>query len=136
MKNQFTRKFTAFILMMMSCIGFFLAGCASQEGLGPVSGIESYLKALANKDSAQLVNASCADWEEDALQELRTFDAVNVTLENLDCQEAGQDVNTGLVVCEGKIVANYGNEVLEINLKERTYQAVQEGGEWRMCGYR
>ena len=35
-----------------------------------------------------------------------------------------------------KIVANYGNEVLELDLSERSYQVVEEGGEWRMCGYR
>ena len=40
-----------------------------------------------------------------------------------------------LVGCTGTIVANYGNEVLEINLADQTYKAAFEGGEWRMCGY-
>jgi len=44
--------------------------------------------------------------------------------------------NSAIVACTGKIVANYGNEVLEIDLAAQKYQAVFEGGEWRMCGYR
>jgi len=40
------------------------------------------------------------------------------------------------VSCTGTITANYGNEVLEIDLSERTYQVVFEAGERRMCGCR
>ncbi len=70
------------------------------------------------------------------MTELESFTAVTVTLQDLACQESGKDGETRLIECSGKIVANYGNEVLEITLSERIYQAVYEAGEWRMCGYR
>jgi hypothetical protein len=113
-----------------------IAACASQGSTGASGAITTYIKSLVAKDANQLVNSSCSAWEANARQELRTFDAVTVTLQDLKCQEAGQDGETTLVSCSGKIVANYGNEVLEINLSDRDYQAITEGGEWRMCGYR
>ncbi len=135
MKNTTNRYFATFFIFVLSLAVFFLAGCSSQKSVGPVSGIENYLKALVEKDSVRLVNAACASWEENARLELRTFDAVEITLENLACTEKDQAGDFSLISCDGKIVANYGNEILEINLSERTYQAIEEGGEWRMCGY-
>ncbi len=79
---------------------------------------------------------SCAGWESQARTELESFSAVTVTIENPACQESGIDGELTLVSCTGKIVANYGNEVLEIDLADRTYLSANEGGEWRMCGYR
>jgi hypothetical protein len=61
---------------------------------------------------------------------------VTITLEELSCQEDQVIGEFTLVQCTGTIVANYGNEILEINLADQTYQAVFEGGEWRMCGYK
>jgi hypothetical protein len=57
-------------------------------------------------------------------------------LKDLDCQETGKDGDITLVRCSGKIEANYGNEILEIDLTRRAFQTVYEAGEWRMCGYR
>jgi hypothetical protein len=124
-------RYATFILLPL-----ILTACASQTASGAPAAIATYFQSLAAKDQNQLVNASCAAWETNALQELRTFDAVTITLEDLNCQESGVDGETTLVSCSGKIVANYGNEVLEINLADRGYQAIEEGGEWRMCGYR
>jgi hypothetical protein len=124
-------KITVLILYLL-----ILAACGGQNASSASSAIETYLKSLAAKDVNQLVNASCSAWETNARQELRTFDAVAITLQDLKCQEAGVEGETTLVSCSGKIVANYGNEVLEINLADRDYQAIQEGSEWRMCGYR
>ena len=33
------------------------------------------------------------------------------------------------------IIANYGAEDLEIDVAEQAYRTVQEGGQWRVCGY-
>lgn len=123
-------------LCMFGLICLLLSGCATQGASEAPAAIEAYFQALTSKDANALVNASCAAWEASALQEIRTFDAVAVTLEALQCQEAGKDGETSQVNCSGKIVANYGNEVLEIDLSDRGYLAVAEGGEWRMCGYR
>src|SRR3990172_6745025 len=112
-----------------------ITGCSNDSG-GPVSAIESYNKALVEGKADQLTTLSCSDWEADAQNELASFSAVKVSLEDMSCSESDKDGDTVLVSCTGKIIANYGNEVLEINLADRLYQVVQEGGEWRMCGYR
>lgn len=122
---------TALLLLVCSTI---LVGCSNQDSAD--RSIQTYLQALTSGDKNQLVLSSCASWEAQAITELESFSAVTVSLENVSCSESGQDGDIVLVSCSGKIVANYGNEVLEIDLAERTYQAVNEGGEWRMCGYR
>lgn len=111
-----------------------LAACSASSG--PADAVEAYLNALVSQDEARLSTLSCADWETSARSELASFTAVTVQLTELNCQENGQADNMTLVSCTGKIIANYGNEVLEIDLADRTYQAVSEGGDWRMCGYR
>lgn len=119
---------------------FFLliaAGCANSGSTSnAVGAIEAYNEALVAKNADQLSTLSCAAWEADAKNELDSFSAVTASLNDMKCEEAGKDGNTTLVACTGSITANYGNEVLTINLADRTYQAVYEGGEWRMCGYR
>ena len=64
---------------------------------------------------------------------------MNITLKNGKIEESLSDLKDGdytIVSCEGVIIANYGNEVLEINLADQNYLSIFEGGEWRMCGYR
>jgi len=89
-----------------------------------------------NKDENSLINFSCAAWEGEARSEFNSFSAVSVSLEDLECQEIDQDDEFTIISCQGKIIANYGNEVLEIHLEDQKYLSVLEGGEWRMCGYR
>lgn len=108
----------------------------SNGSTGPAAAIESYNHALVEGKADQLTTLSCSDWEADAHNELASFSAVKVSLEDMACSETSKDGETALVSCTGKIIANYGNEVLEINLADRLYQVVLEGGEWRMCGYR
>jgi len=112
-----------------------LWACSGDSG-GAAGAVESYNQALVEGSAESLATLSCAEWEADARNELASFAAVKVMLENMQCSETDQDGDTTLVSCTGKIIANYGNEVLEINLEDLTYQVVLEGGEWRMCGYR
>jgi hypothetical protein len=111
-----------------------LTSCTSSEDQAAAA-IEAYIQALVDKDSNRLSTLSCATWEAEAKIELDSFGAVTVTLEELSCQEDQVVGEFTRVQCSGKIVANYGDEVLEINLADQTYQAAFEGGEWRMCGY-
>lgn len=114
-----------------------LAGCSTGTSeAGAAEAVQAYHQALVSKDADRLANLSCADWEAQAKNELASFGAVEASLEDLSCQEAGEAEGYTLVNCSGVIRANYGAEVLEIDLSERTYQAAYEGGEWRMCGYR
>ena len=121
-------------VILITTITLTLTGCGKQENAADA--ILTYLDALSTRDENRLVLSSCSAWEAQAKTELESFSAVSVDLENASCSESGADGDITLVTCAGKIIANYGNEVLEIDLAERTYQAVYEGGEWRMCGYR
>ena len=135
-KINHTRFVSASLAIFIPLIALVLAGCSPASQPGPVDAIEAYQDALVAGDVEQLVNASCADWEAQARLELDSFTAVTTELVDRSCEEAGQDGDTTLVACTGIIKANYGAEVLEINLADRMVQAVYEGGEWRMCGYR
>jgi hypothetical protein len=126
------KKMSVFITLLP--ILFVLVGCSSDDGAAV--GVLSYFQALASKDANQLSQSSCGSWESQALTELESFGAVEVNLQDAACKNAGDEGDYTLVSCTGKIIANYGNEVLEINLADRIYLAANEGGDWRMCGYR
>ena len=125
-KNLF---FCAVLLLLTGCAG-------GGSGSGAAAAVERYFQMLVTGDENQLVDASCAAWEESARLEMESFTAVSVELVDMTCQEAGQEDDITLVTCRGTIVANYGNEVLEIDLSERTYEVITEAGELRLCGYR
>jgi hypothetical protein len=111
-----------------------LYGCSQPSGA--VAAVETYVKALVARDANALKNASCAQWESNAQVELDSFTAVSISLEGLSCQEAGKDGDATLVSCTGKIKASYNGENQELDLSNRTYRAIQESSEWRMCGYK
>jgi hypothetical protein len=120
------------ILKAFVLIGF-LAACSSNTGAPEA--VESYIQALAGKDVVGATGASCLDWEESAFAEASSFEAVEVEIEGLACQTVGAEDGFTLVGCEGLIIANYGGELQDIDLSLRTYMAIREGGEWKMCGY-
>lgn len=128
------RRAVLFCLPFLLC-GLLLSGC-SQSKDPSAQAAEAYLKALVAKDADQLSALSCAAWEPDALLELDSFQAVEATLEGLDCQKSGETEGQDDVQCQGKIVATYNQEKTEIDLSRRTYQVIEEGGDQRVCGYR
>ena len=112
----------------------FLAGCTASKN-GPAQAIEGYLQAIIAQDHTRITSFACASWEAQAQTEADAFAGVSAQLQGMACQVSGQDGSTTLVTCAGKIVASYNGENTDITLVGRTYKAVQEGGEWRMCGY-
>jgi hypothetical protein len=124
------------IVLVTILFSLALAACASGSGDAPVNAVENYLAALVAKDADRLSTLSCGEWEDDALLELDSFQAVTARLEGLACEQAGTDGATTLVHCQGNIVATYDGEDQELDLSVRTYQVVQEGGEWLVCGVR
>lgn len=124
------------VLLLSITLHLILAGCTGKQTGAAPDTAQAYIKALVSKDATQLTSLSCAAWEADAKTELDSFGAVTARLEDLSCKEAGKDGNYTLVACTGKIIANYNGEDQTINLADRTYQMSQEGGDWRMCGYR
>jgi hypothetical protein len=114
-----------------------LTACSSAGKMtDAAAAIEAYNQALVSNNANQLSDLSCKTWEADAKNELASFAAVTAQLENPNCQVSGKDGDYTLVSCSGKIVANYNGEDQEIDLSQRIYKAIQEDGQWRMCGYK
>lgn len=114
-----------------------LAACSGAETTGgdPGAAVERYLQALVDRDSTRMIAAACADWESGARLEHDAFAAVTLNLEDVACQQTDEQGDAAVVSCTGAIIANYGAEDLEIDIADRPYRVVREGGEWRMCGY-
>lgn len=126
------RKF----LLILFAANILLAACSSSNSDAPAKAVENYLNALVAKDAERLPTLVCGDWEDDALIELDSFQAVTASLENVSCNQTGTDGDTALVNCAGDIVASYNGEDQRLDLSVRTYQVVQEGGDWLVCGTR
>jgi hypothetical protein len=126
-----------FLIVLVTFISIlFLTACASKNSNAPAKAVDDYLQALVAKDANRLSTLSCGDWENDALLELDSFQAVNTRLEGVSCEQTGTDGDTALVLCKGKLIATYNNEDQDLDLSARTYQVVQQGGEWLVCGVR
>jgi hypothetical protein len=123
-------------MLLLASAGLLSACSSAGKVTDAASAIEAYNQALVSKDANQLSNLSCKAWEAEAENELASFAAVTAQVENANCKVSGQDGETTLVSCSGKIVANYNGENQEIDLGQRTYKAIQEDGQWRMCGYK
>ncbi len=125
------------VLLLIIIFSLFLAGCAGgNQEQAAAAAVQSYWQAMVERDLNKVVASSCAAWEAQARTEFNSFSAVTLKLDNVKCQAAGQAAgNTAQVTCSGAIIANYGAEDLTIDIADRTYRVVNEGGEWRMCGY-
>lgn len=128
------RTFSLILLSLLAVLTLSACGAGGEDA--PAQAVENYLNALVTKDADRLSTLSCAEWEEDALLELDSFQAVDTRLEGLACEQTGMDGETALVLCNGNIVATYNEEDQELDLSVRTYQVVEEGGEWLVCGTR
>ena len=116
---------------------FFLSACASSDNsTAPAKAVQEYLNTLVAKDANRLPTLVCSDWENDAFIELDSLQAVTARLDNAACTQTGTDGDTALVNCSGKLVATYNNEDQELDLSVRTYQVVQQNGDWLVCGTR
>ncbi|MCL4260832.1 MAG: hypothetical protein KJZ52_09425, partial [Anaerolineales bacterium] len=115
------------ILLALVAISFLLASCGPSNTDAPAKAVENYLDALVAKDAGRLPTLVCGDWEDDALIELDSFQAVTASLENVSCAQTGTDGDTTLVNCTGNIVATYNGEDQRLDLAVRTYQVVEEG---------
>ena len=124
------------ILLLAIIVALPLAACGTSNTDAPAKAVENYLNALVEKDADRLSTLVCGAWEEDALIEVDSFQAVTARLEDAACTQIGTDGETALVHCTGRIILSYDNEDQELDLSVRTYQVTQEGGDWLVCGVR
>ncbi|HSK66962.1 MAG TPA: hypothetical protein VK888_08535 [Anaerolineales bacterium] len=125
-----------FLILSMSMLAAIVLSACSSNSDAPARAVEGYFNTLVAKDADRLPSLVCGDWEDDALIELDSFQAVEARLEAMACQQTGSDGETALVDCTGSIIATYNDEDQELDLSVRTYQVVQEGGDWLVCGTR
>ena len=123
------------LLIPVLSLVIIISACTAETSNPAPSAVIGYLEALVAKDENGMINYSCAAWEEQARLEFNSFAAVEANLESPNCQVAGEGEGYTPVSCTGKIIANYGAEDLEIDLADRVYKILEEGGEWRICGY-
>jgi hypothetical protein len=114
-------------------LSFSIGACAVKST--PADAVESYLDAIVEKDVVRASNLSCLAWEEDAYAEASSFETVEVRLEGVECKVVADQGDYQRVNCVGEIIANYGGEDQDIPLEDREFFVIEEGGEWRMCGY-
>src|SRR5512145_282653 len=127
---------TLVVILITIFANVLLTACSSSNSDAPAKAVEDYLNTLVARDADRLPSLVCGDWEEQALIELDSFQAVTPRLEDVTCTQSGTDGDTSLVNCSGKIIATYNDEDQEIDLSGITYQVVQQGGDWLVCGTR
>jgi hypothetical protein len=124
------------LLILILLFAGLLSACGGGAKEASAQTVEAYLQALVAGDADRLSTLSCKDWESQAVMELDSFQGVSASLDGLSCTQSSLDGDTALVTCEGDILATYNNEQQKLPVSGRTYQVRQEGGEWRVCGYR
>lgn len=124
------------IIVSMLALSIILSACGSSASGGAAPAVEGYITALAAKDEANLISNSCADWEDDALIELDSFALVEVTVDGMSCSESGTDGELTLVDCTGMLNMSYNGEPQTLDLADRTYEVIEQDGNWLVCGVR
>ena len=130
------RKILSFLILVLIA-NLLLTACASTSNSdAPAKAVEDYWNVIVEKDAERLPTLVCGAWEEDALTALDALQAVSARLEDVACSQTGTDGTTALVNCTGKMVLTYNTEDQEIDLSLSTYEVVEEGGDWLVCGTR
>ncbi len=126
------KRYILIVIVLM----IIMSACSTGAGKKSeaVSALEAYQTAFAAKDADQVSVLSCSDWEDQALLELDSFQAVDTKLEGLSCSETGTDGDATLVLCQGKILTTYGEEQREFDLSTRTFRMLLQNNEWLVCG--
>jgi len=126
----------ALLVILLSMLVLPLTACSGKSA-DPASKVaEDYLNALVAKDSTKLSALSCASWESSALLELDSLQAVKTRLDGVSCKTSGTTGGTAQVNCQGRILATYNGEDQALDISARTYQVVQQGGNYLVCGYK
>jgi len=123
-------------MIVASGLSAALAACSGAPVGDPAGRVEAYLRARVEGDANRMIALSCAAWEPNARLEATSIQGRSPALESLVCSTSATEGDTAFVSCVGRIVTSYDGERREFDLAERQFRVVQEGGEWRVCGYR
>jgi len=99
-----------------------------------IAAVESYLRAMVDKDEARFVGLTCKEYEADSLLQFDAFSMVKTRLEGLKCQAQDTGEAAASVTCQGQIIASYGAEDQQFDLSGRKFQVQKEGSDWLVCG--
>ncbi|MCZ2127738.1 MAG: hypothetical protein LC099_08220 [Anaerolineales bacterium] len=124
------------LIIAALCASLLLSACGASANGGAVGAVENYVNALAAKDKTTLIANSCANWEDAALLELDSFAIVDVSVADLSCKQSGADGDLALVDCAGRFDMSYNGEPQSLDLSNRTYEVVNQSGDWLVCGVR
>lgn len=124
------------VMIRFVILAGLLAACASQPTGTASDTVQNYLQARVDKNVDAMIGLSCSEWEASARTEAASFASMNAVLDNVTCTDAGTDSDATLVTCSGKIVTTYNGEGRDWPLEDFTFKVVEDGGEWRMCGYK
>jgi hypothetical protein len=112
----------------------FLPGCGNNQSLAAQS-VEEYFQAIVEKNQDMLVSKVCTSYEPNAMMDFNTFAIVKTSLENFSCQTTTTNENGYDVKCQGSLQAKFGDELRTFDLSKRTFQVVEENGNWLICGH-
>lgn len=116
-------------------LGLMISACGGEANDGAGLAAEQYIRALSDKDKAQITNLSCMEWEESAILEIDGLLSVESEVRELSCETVGEEGDDTLVVCNGSLDLTYNDEIRAIDLSRRTYHLQQVEGQWRVCSY-
>src|SRR5450759_399928 len=89
------RRILAFVFLTCLMVGLLAAcggGTAQPTGVpGAVKAVQDYLQAVVNKDVNKVSTLSCKDWEQQAIQEVDSLQAVKAELSGVACTQSGMD---------------------------------------------
>lgn len=115
-------------------LGFALAGCQSDKE-APAKAIQAYLAAKVESNVDKMTQLSCPAFEAQAQIEATSFASMDAQLQDVSCTTGAADGDYTLVSCTGKIVTSYQGESREWSVSDHPYRALDNDGEWLMCGY-
>jgi hypothetical protein len=113
-----------------------VSSCGTKTTANAADATYAYLQALASKDKDAVISLTCKESEEQAILEVDALMSVNAALNDVHCEQDGQDGDKVLVVCTGSLDLTYNDEIRAIELGKRTYSMKMEDGQWRVCSYK
>jgi hypothetical protein len=129
-----THQWAAVALLVV--LTLVLAACGGPAGgKDPAAAaVESYLAAAVSKDATKVSGLVCKDFEDQALLFMDGFQAVKAELSGVSCKNAGKENSATLVSCTGSISLTYNTEKQSLDVSRQSYQVVQQGGDYLVCG--